>query len=101
MTSNATGTAPARAFVMFLRNPITANLPGDRFVPPPGGYQHDDPNRSQATAVNRPLDLPRHETARQYVDALQEPDGPEEHKKHTHDVQRNFHLPTRCFTSTL
>ena len=44
-------------------------------------------------SVNRPSRLASHETARQHVDTLQKPDGAEQDKDGTCDVQRDFHWP--------
>ena len=63
-----------------------------RVLSPVGPKQQADTHDYSDSAVNRPLDLSRHETAGQHVDALQEPDAPEDHQHNAHDAKRNSQL---------
>ncbi len=56
-------------------------------APPFRGPQHSDSRRDRDPAVDRPADLTGHEAARQYVNALQEPDHAKDNQDHAHDVQ--------------
>src|ERR1035441_4136670 len=52
-------------------------------TPPSVGQQNkDDSQGKRGPAANGPYPLAGHETARQHVDALQKPNGPENNQEH-------------------
>jgi len=61
-------------------------------------YKQPDARNSCNPSINRPLELPRHVTAGQDVDSLQEPDPTCEDQKYTDDVQEDFHNNLLCYT---
>jgi hypothetical protein len=61
-------------------------------TPPIGNDHQPNPHCDRDPAVNRPLNLSRHEAPRQYVDALQNPDGPHENQECASGTQSGFHV---------
>lgn len=60
--------------------------------PPVRQKQQHNTDCNREAAISRPANVARHETARQHIDPLQEPDTPDEDQQHAEDKKNDFHF---------